>query len=110
MAICDTKYQVVKERHLMVNLRSFKVVIRLIGLSILTANGIKKLKIKFSALEAQVFKKGVRLNFCIVIKIYCLQSNLDQTYSNCNNHEYCNLTEFGQYWTENKKNNHYGKF
>ena len=79
MAICDTKYQVVKERHLMVNLRSFNVVIRLIGLSILTAKGIKKLKIKFSALEVQVFKKGVRLNFCIVIKIYCFQSNLDQT-------------------------------
>ena len=58
---------------------------------------------EFLHLEARKFKKGVLLKFCILIKIFCFKSNLDQTWSDCSTHEYCNLTKFGQDWTENKK-------
>ena len=53
-------------------------------------------------LEARKFKKGVLLKFCILIKFFCFQSNHDQSWSDCSTHEYCNLTKFGQDWTENK--------
>ena len=47
-------------------------------------------------------QKGVLPKFCILIRIFCFQSNLDQTWSDCSTHENCNLTKIGQNWTENK--------
>ena len=49
----------------------------------------------FATLE--LTQEGVLPKFCIVI-------NLLST------HEYCNLTKFGQDWTENKNFYHYAKF
>ena len=53
-------------------------------------------------LEAAFFKKGVLTTFWPIIKIFCFQSNLDQTWSDCSTHECYNLTEFGQDWTKSK--------
>ena len=55
------------------------------------------------SVEAEFFRKGSLLLFGLVIKFFCFESNLDQTWSDCITHEYCNLTLFGQDWTENKK-------
>ena len=41
-------------------------------------------------------KKGVLQKFCILMKNFCFQSNLDQFWPDCRTHEYCNLTKFGQ--------------
>ena len=46
--------------------------------------------------------EGVLPKFCILIKKFCFQSNLDQTWSDFSTHEHCNLTKFGHDWTENK--------
>ena len=55
------------------------------------------------SVEAEFFRKGSLLLFGLVIKIFCFESNLDQTWSDCSTHEYYNLTLFGQDWTQNKK-------
>ena len=56
----------------------------------------------FFELEAAFFKKGVLTTFWPIIILFCFQSNLDQTWSDCSTYEYYNLTEFGQDWTEKK--------
>ena len=54
-------------------------------------------------LESLKFKKGSCQNFAQwQVKFFCFQSNLNQTWSNCSTHEYCNLVNFGHDWTENK--------
>ena len=60
-------------------------------------------------LGAAFFKKGVLTTFWRIIKIFCFQSNLDQTWSDCSTHECYDLTKFVQDWTENKKKLLYAK-
>ena len=48
--------------------------------------------------------EGVLPKFCILIKKFCFQSNLDQIWSDCSSHEYYNLTKFGQVRTPFLKN------
>ena len=54
------------------------------------------------SVEAEFFRKGSLLLFGLVIKIFCFESNLDQTWSDCSSHEYYNLNKFGHDWTEIK--------
>ena len=49
------------------------------------------------------FRKGSLLLLGLAIIFFCFQSNLDQTWLDFSTDEYCNLTKFGQDWTENKK-------
>ena len=49
-----------------------------------------------------VFLKRILTTFWPIIILFCFQSNLDQTQSDCSTHEYYNLTKFGLDWTENK--------
>ena len=51
-------------------------------------------------LELPFFKKWLLLKFCILIKIFCFLFNLNQTWSDCSTHGYCNVTKFGEDWTE----------
>ena len=51
-------------------------------------------------LELPSFKKWLLLKFCILIKKFCLLFNLNQTWSDCSTHEYCNVTKFREDWTE----------
>ena len=39
-------------------------------------------------LELQFFKKGVQLKYCMVIKDFCCQCNLNQTLSDCSPNQY----------------------
>ena len=71
--------------------------------SYLGSVSIEMFEIKRAYLEAAFFRKGSLLLFGLVIKTFFFQSNLDQTKSDCSTHEYCNLTKFGQDWTQNKK-------
>ena len=68
------------------------------------SNGCKFMNpMKRYIVQTPFFKKKVILKFSIVIILFCFQSNIEQTQSNCSTHDYCNLTKFGQDWTENNK-------
>ena len=58
---------------------------------------------KIHILESTQFKKGSCHNSILMKKIFCFQSNLEQTRSDFSTHEFFNLTKFGEDWTENKK-------